>query len=177
MWWSFSLICVLALDSPLSCHCSGLSGPSVVELELSRSRLSPESGSRPVLTTERPEHWSVIRFCSSAVLLLARQSGSRAAAHLINADLTGHAAAADSQLPAALPTPPQKKKTSAMSQRHIKEIFRVSYVINWDLCERGHHAAGPVSSPVVYKLPLSCRILTAASVLATCMIIVICHVF
>lgn len=69
----------------------------------------------------------MIGFCSSAVLLVAEQagSGSRAAAHLINAELTGHAAAAaaaDSQLPAA-PAATGKKKPSAVSQHHIKEVF------------------------------------------------------
>lgn len=68
-----------------------------------------------------------------------RAGSSRAAAHLINADLTGHAAAAaDSQLPAA---PLQPKKPSAVSQHCNKEILRISYVINLDLSQRGHHRA------------------------------------
>ena len=57
----------------------------------------------------------MIGFCSSAVLLVAEQAGSggRAAAHLINAELTGHAAAAaaaDSRLPAAPAATGEKKK-------------------------------------------------------------------
>lgn len=60
----------------------------------------------------------MIGFCSSAVLLLAEQAAAaEPAAHLINADLTGHAAAADSQLPAA------NEKPSAVSPHHIKEIL------------------------------------------------------
>lgn len=50
----------------------------------------------------------MIRFFSSAILLLAEQS---AAAYLMNADLTGHAAAAW-ELPAA---------SAAESRHHIKD--------------------------------------------------------
>lgn len=50
--------------------------------------------------------------------------GNIAAAHLINADLTGHAAA-DSQLPAApAASKKKKKKPSAVSQRpHQREFL------------------------------------------------------
>lgn len=63
---------------------------------------------------------------------------SRAAAHLINADLAGHAAAADSWLPAA---PAATENTfSRVTTAHQRD-FRISYVINSDLSQRGHHAA------------------------------------
>lgn len=68
-----------------------------------------------------------------------RAGSSRAAAHLINADLTGHAAAAaDSQLPAA---PAATEKTfSRVTTPHQRDL-RISYVINLDLFQRGHHRA------------------------------------
>lgn len=105
------------------------------------------------------------------------QGGSRAAAHLINVDLTGHTAAAARRLPAA-PRGKEgggrKKKNQTSSrvatphQRH----FRISYVINSDLSLQEHHAAHRTAGrrvlscsprPKNYLSPS--RFLTAASLL------------
>lgn len=67
-----------------------------------------------------------------------RAGSSRAAAHLINADLTGHAAAADSRLPAA---PAATEKTFSRVTTPHQRDFRISYVINSDVSQRGHHTA------------------------------------
>ena len=70
-----------------------------------------------------------------------RAGSSRAAAHLINADLTGHAAAAaaaDPRLPAA---PAAAEETFSRVTTPHQRDFGISYVINSDLSQRGHHAA------------------------------------
>ena len=68
--------------------------------------------------------WALIR---DQVLLIscfvAGRAGSRAAAHLINADLTGHAAAA-----AAATCCPWKRNSSRVTTAHERG-FRISYVI------------------------------------------------
>lgn len=110
-----------------------------------------------------------------------RAGSSRAAAHLINADLTGHAAAAaDSHLPAA---PAATEKTFSRVTTPHRRDFRISYVINSDLSQSGH-----LTQPVVQLAGEFCHVpcglkitsilsfLTAASGLGTCTIIVICHV-
>lgn len=100
----------------------------------------------------------MIGFCSSAVLLVAEQagSGSRAASHLINAELTGHAAAAaaaDSQLPAAPAATGEKKTFSRVTTLHQRG-FWISYVINSDLSRRGHHAARRAAGGRALTCPL-----------------------
>lgn len=90
-----------------------------------------------------------------------------------------------------LPLPPtrrrrgrrgEKKLLSRVTTPHQRD-FRIPYVINSDLCERGHHAAHHAAGRrVLSRPPPSINYLCPvgswqlASVLATCTIIVICHV-
>lgn len=104
--------------------------------------------------------------------------GNRAAAHLINADFTGHAAA-DSRLPAA----PAAAKKKNLEPCHNTTSKRISYVINSDLSlseaitQLIMQLAGEFCHvPRGLKFTFILSFLTAVSVLATCTIIVICHV-
>lgn len=125
----------------LSSAQAAASGPALGRLSATATVAGPRVFS--YLAAERPEHRSAIGFSADRLFSVKQRR------HLINEALTGPGGFDFTCCP-----PPrgrdqeweegeeeEEEKPSVASQHHIKDVFRISYVIKSDLRLQEHHAA------------------------------------